>query len=567
MDSATGSVKWSFPWPLLDETSARSSSPALTSDGSLYMGAESGFLALNANGTLKWSIAEDDGPVHSSPAVGPDGTIYVGAPQFRFDAPGLMALNPDGTEKWTFPTGGFVGSSPAVGDDGTIYVGSNDHTVYAVNPDGTLKWSFPTGGSIGRSSLAVGRDGTVFVGSRDQRFYAINPDGTLKWALETGINIDRSSPVVAADGTIYDVLQQTLVAISPDGVLEWTSDGFFSQFGDEGAVSTVALGADGTLYVVSRMGKLFAIGQGNTPTGVDVAVDLAGGASTPGGGSVAFEEITSGGDSALTAGADGPAPPAGFKLGEPATYYDVSTTAAFDGPVLVCINYAGIAYLDEPALRLFHLEEGEWVDRTVSLDADRDVICASVVHLSPFAIFEPSGPSLAGVTSVQVWVGLANSDSVGLRLDLKAELFIDSTSNLPIATGMASNVRGGSGHGNAVLVDVPLALTDGAVTLPPRQPLLLRVSARRTCAGGGHASGIARLWYNGVAIDTGKKRDTASRFGATIGEADVTYYLRAGWALATTPGASRLWVNRPVNSVAACPDRPYAPFGTWSVVP
>ena len=62
-------------------------------------------------------------------------------------------------------------------------------------------------------------------------------------------------------------------------------------------------------------------------------------------------------------------------LGEPPTYYDVTTTAAFDGPATVCINYSGIGYQSESGLKLFHLEDGAWVDRTVSLDTGANVIC------------------------------------------------------------------------------------------------------------------------------------------------------------------------------------------------
>jgi outer membrane protein assembly factor BamB len=66
--------------------------------------------------------------VFSSPAVGANGTIYVGSLDRN-----VYALNPDGTQKWKFVTGGTVGSSPAVGADGTIYIGSNDHNVYALH--------------------------------------------------------------------------------------------------------------------------------------------------------------------------------------------------------------------------------------------------------------------------------------------------------------------------------------------------------------------------------------------------------------------------------------------------
>ena len=77
--------------------------------------------------------------IDSSPAIGADGTIYVGS-----DDNNLYAINPNGTQKWAFPTGMTIVSSPAIGADGTIYVGSYDNNLYAINQDGTQKWTFPT---------------------------------------------------------------------------------------------------------------------------------------------------------------------------------------------------------------------------------------------------------------------------------------------------------------------------------------------------------------------------------------------------------------------------------------
>jgi outer membrane protein assembly factor BamB len=44
----------------------------------------------------------------------------------------VYAINPNGSQKWKFATGGAVFSSPTIGSDGTIYVGSNDGNVYAI---------------------------------------------------------------------------------------------------------------------------------------------------------------------------------------------------------------------------------------------------------------------------------------------------------------------------------------------------------------------------------------------------------------------------------------------------
>jgi len=86
----------------------------------------------------------------------------------------LYAINPDGSKKWEFETGGDA-RSPAIGTDGTIYTGSNDDKLYAINPDGSKKWEFETGGDV-RSSPAIGVDGTIYVGSSDNKLYAIHSE-------------------------------------------------------------------------------------------------------------------------------------------------------------------------------------------------------------------------------------------------------------------------------------------------------------------------------------------------------------------------------------------------------
>ena len=101
-----------------------------------------------------------------------------------------------------------------------------------------------------------------------------------------------------------------------------------------------------------------------------------------------FAAVTQEGTTTLTTSSSGPTPPAGFSLGAPPTYYELTTTAVFSGSVEVCIDYSGISFTNESGLKLFHFEGGAWVDATTSLDTINDITCASVTSLSPFAIGE-----------------------------------------------------------------------------------------------------------------------------------------------------------------------------------
>jgi outer membrane protein assembly factor BamB len=244
-----GSLKWSYP------TGGNIfSSPAIGSDGTIYVGSgDHKLYAISDNGSLKWSYTTGGG-IFSSPAVGNDGTIYVGSRDKNLYAITDNVTN--GSLKWSYLTGDQIVSSPAIGSDGTVYVGSEDHKLYAISDNGSLKWSYPTGNQIFWSSPAIGNDGTIYVGSRDSKLYAITDNvtnGSLKWSYTTGSVID-SSPVIGSDGSIYvGSGDDKLYAISDNGSLKWSyPTGNFVW-------SSPAIGNDGTIYVGSWDDKLYAI--------------------------------------------------------------------------------------------------------------------------------------------------------------------------------------------------------------------------------------------------------------------------------------------------------------------
>ncbi len=228
------------------------SSPAIDKDGIIYVGSEDYKLyTIKPDGTLKWTYSIGGG-IYSSPAIGNDGTIYVGSWDHN-----LYAINPDGTEKWRYSMGGGVQSSPVIADDGTIYVGSYDRQLYALNPDGTLKCTYSAIGAIG-SSPAIGQDGIVYVGSiNENRLHAVYPDCTLKWKTEGHSNVIGSSPALSPDGTVvyYGSDDGYLHARNTsDGSLKWKS-----PFTYGGIQSSPAIGIDGTIYVGTQYGSLWAI--------------------------------------------------------------------------------------------------------------------------------------------------------------------------------------------------------------------------------------------------------------------------------------------------------------------
>ena len=171
---------------------------------------------------------------------------------------------------------------------------------------------------------------------------------------------------------------------------------------------------------------------------------------------------------------------------------------------------------------------------------------------------------LTFVGPAKAWIGLKNSDDVGLRVDVRAQVLVNGE---VAATGELLNVSSGSsGFNNALLQSIAMSLSDGAVEVPRFAVLSLRLETRRTCSGGGHNAGIVREWFNGAAIDSGPQRDAGSRVTATIGGQTVAFFQRQLFLLLPDAGNLRLSVDAGVNSSVSCPARPYVPFGGWSIV-
>jgi outer membrane protein assembly factor BamB len=66
--------------------------------------------------------------VSSTPAIASDGTLYVGG-----IGGFLVALNGStGKSVWSVNLNGRINCSPAIGSDGKIYIGSDDKHLYSI---------------------------------------------------------------------------------------------------------------------------------------------------------------------------------------------------------------------------------------------------------------------------------------------------------------------------------------------------------------------------------------------------------------------------------------------------
>ncbi len=105
------------------------SSACIDENGTIYYG----FYNLNAvypNGTLKWSfnLGTNRHIGHSSPAISADGTIYIGTNIGDTSGGEIIAIKYDGTERWRKKIANdWVDSSPAIAEDGAVYIGSTSN--------------------------------------------------------------------------------------------------------------------------------------------------------------------------------------------------------------------------------------------------------------------------------------------------------------------------------------------------------------------------------------------------------------------------------------------------------
>lgn len=311
------------------------------------------------------------------------------------------AAGPSHAFVWT-QAGGMtdIGSLPGI--SGTVVASINDNGLVigdGIDPNTaqvhSFAWTQAGGmvdiGSLGGSTtaLAVNNNGMVvgpgnISSTQEHAFVWTQASGLVDIAT---LGVNSSAQAVNDNGMVVGIAnttagQHAFVWTQAGGMVDFTPDATSSRalyVNNNGAIAGV-LGADAVVWMPTT----------NTATGSNVSVTPVDSTSGTSPISITFGDVTSGGTTSLTTSSTGAPPPAGFKIGNPPVYYDLSTTATFTGSATLCINYSGISYGNVSNLKLFHYENGVWVDRTSSLDTSTNTICATVASFSPFAIFETS---------------------------------------------------------------------------------------------------------------------------------------------------------------------------------
>ena len=357
----------------------------------------------------------------------------------------------------------------------------------------------------------------------------INVSGSaLVYSTYLGGSLDDHAEAIAVDaGNNATVAGQTessnFPTVNPfQSALGGTSDAFVAQFNASG----------------SALGYSTYLGGSGVERGMGLALDAAGSAYVTGDTTstnfptaTPFQGANAGDvDAFITKLSVG---------GNALEYSSYLGGSNIDRGIGVAVDSAGIAYVggntistNLPTVNPFQSVFGGAQDGFVSK-----------VEVTP-------GQPLQSVGPVNVWIGLKNSDDVGIRFDLRAEAYRNATQL--IGSGGLNSVAGGSsGFNNAQQQTIPLTPVPG-VTFFSGDTFSIRVLVRNACSGSGKNSGRARLWYDDA--------EANSRAEITL-QNPMTYYLRGGLILSPTIGAGPT-LTLDVAAGAKC--SAFKPFGTWS---
>ena len=272
------------------------SHPALSPDGTIYVGAYRSILAVSPEGKLLWQtklggvltpVLSDDGAIYLSlrpglifgasrdgqldwrpgygligfaapPALGPDTTLY-----YQNTVGDINAFQPKISDKelWSLETfrKANLGSSPVLPGSARVGVISTDATplvtragsiilprqsfLDSISPSGSHEWDLElTSGHLGQAALS--NDGIIYVGDNEGVLFAADSSGYKKWRFDSTGSV-VGSPVIDQEGVVYFTTGNAVFALNPDGNLRWRS----AAPSKSGFLTAPTLAADGTLYV------------------------------------------------------------------------------------------------------------------------------------------------------------------------------------------------------------------------------------------------------------------------------------------------------------------------------
>lgn len=269
-------------------------------------------------------------------------------------------------------------ASLAVDPDGNIYIAElNAHCIRKVNTDGIITTIAGTAGEAGDSG-----DGGPAIDAR--LYFDAEWPNMIQWHPKGGLIVSCAGAhrlrYINRRGVIEPYAGSGIAGYDLEDV-----DRFAYQaklrfpYGLSILPSGDTLILDSHNYRIRRVVTNFEVSEG-TDVRMNVGDEMI----------VQFAEVQLAGEITvdIRENMDTPAPGDFTVNGK---YYDIQFDGMFRGDVLVAVRYddSNLSPNKERKLKILHYDGSSWVDVTVSLDIDRNIIVAKVATLSPFVLTVP----------------------------------------------------------------------------------------------------------------------------------------------------------------------------------
>lgn len=248
-------------WKVVFKHYEGNSSIVIGRNGVIYYGTGEGALyAVDRSGKVIWKFQAKD-PL-CTPTISRDGTIIVGSTgDYESKNHYLYAINPDGTQKWSYLIDDSIDMriAPVIDNEGNIYVVTDGFKLIALSENGEFKWEIRRPVSIWLAPV-ITNTGNIITSSCDDMMFSLNSDGTEQWSVPIGAYRLGTLPVIDSNRRMYVNVNlnlegiMRLVAFNLDGTIQSV---FTLPKGD--IWTGPALGKNGILYVGASYFRLIAI--------------------------------------------------------------------------------------------------------------------------------------------------------------------------------------------------------------------------------------------------------------------------------------------------------------------
>jgi outer membrane protein assembly factor BamB len=262
LGAATGAPSWTVT--IGQGSAAQVSAPVLGPEGNVYVATEAGIQAFSSGGVPLWTYGPYGNADFAPPTVAADGTLFFGLLTSPPRAPVFVALDAAGNPTWTANSPSNNRGGLALGQDGTLYgcgevlpPGSGEAVdqIFALAATGAVAWTqTPASDGWGcQGTPAVGPGGNVVFPLAFLLDF-VTGSGDAVWAHPFSPAFAVSTPAIGGDGTVYVGTPTGVTAFAPSGATTWS-------YATGSAVTAPAIGADGTVYVTTQDGRVIAIGD------------------------------------------------------------------------------------------------------------------------------------------------------------------------------------------------------------------------------------------------------------------------------------------------------------------